>query len=69
MENSEFLPYEDDRKILSAYERLGHRVEIIRTRQGNTRVSLDGGRRLCVADAMTRVEDHLIITGQWYAVR
>lgn len=66
MTNGNLLAYECQRACCRGYEALGHSVEISLTNRGNKRVSLDGGRNLCIADAMSKIEATLTIYNAWH---
>lgn len=59
------LHYHCQRVMLVAFAGTGRAVTVRRTRQGNTRIALDGGRELCVRDAMERVERILTKENAW----
>lgn len=54
------------RAIVRAYVASGRIAWVCRTRQGNVRVSLNGGRRLCIRDAMAQIERHLSVNNLWH---
>jgi hypothetical protein len=66
MANEHLLPYPGQRAICRGYEALGHSVDLSVTNRGNRRVTLDGGRKLCIADAMSRIEAALTIHNAWH---
>jgi hypothetical protein len=66
MTNEKLLAYATQRAICQAYEKMGHTVEISLTNRGNKRVTLDGGRKLCIADAMSKIEAALTIYNAWH---
>jgi len=66
LHNEKLLAYEGQRAICRAYVATGHIVTIVRTRQHQTRISLDGGPRACIADAIAKIERYLTKTNQWH---
>jgi len=60
------LHYDCQRAMVRAYVASGRLAWICRTRQGNVRISLNGGRRLCIRDAMERIEHCLTVENLWH---
>lgn len=58
MTNTRFdlLPYSFQADALRAYEAAGHVVYICKDRNGSRKISLDGGRRLTVFEAMRKMD-------------
>lgn len=52
----ETMPYHHQRAMLQQYADAGHAVFVVRDRNGSRKISLDGGRRLTVHDAMNKIE-------------
>jgi hypothetical protein len=50
------LHYDCDRSMVQAYWASGRDAWIGMTRQGNRRISLNGGGLLCIRDGMERIE-------------
>lgn len=63
--NLSLLPYTSQRAVALAYAATGRLVFIHRSRQGNVRISLNGGRYVCVADALAQMERALTTTQSW----